>query len=294
MEVVSDKGKGVVIKEIMEDDEVNEANPYHGDDEVEENAELFAELDDLLERLPFLNDELKENVDRIPVVLKGANVFYKNGINPSYYSITFSLADNVPKHGGIFGDCEMTLKDFLHFLGNRSAYFSARPTDVPMSVSSPAGSAANVPDEDLEMAVAALVANNTVGAEFVLPSAGRCWRGVVARPVGSPRRAIAPSSDVDSKSIEKARSSHDALCNLSYPDVQCRLDGLTLTELTNFHDMEAVRFLMSNNLLTREAHALSTEDKAMLAGRSQALREVASSGIGVELVDMKDFDLNVE
>ncbi|GJR36397.1 hypothetical protein Tco_1212081 [Tanacetum coccineum] len=35
-------------------------NPYHGDDEVEENEELFAELDDLLEHLPFLNNELKK------------------------------------------------------------------------------------------------------------------------------------------------------------------------------------------------------------------------------------------
>ncbi|GJX11348.1 hypothetical protein Tco_0201207 [Tanacetum coccineum] len=39
----------------------------------------------------------------------------------------------------------------------------------------------------------------------------------------------------------------------------------------------------SINMLTRE-----------LGKRSQALREVASSGIGVELVDMKDFDPNVE
>ncbi|GJZ56692.1 hypothetical protein Tco_0862144 [Tanacetum coccineum] len=31
-------------------------------DEAEENAELFAELDDLLKHFPFLNDELKENV----------------------------------------------------------------------------------------------------------------------------------------------------------------------------------------------------------------------------------------
>ncbi|GJW01312.1 hypothetical protein Tco_1556563 [Tanacetum coccineum] len=37
-------------------------DPYHGDDEAEENAELFAKLDDLLEQLPFLNDELKENM----------------------------------------------------------------------------------------------------------------------------------------------------------------------------------------------------------------------------------------
>ncbi|GJV17446.1 hypothetical protein Tco_1362769 [Tanacetum coccineum] len=37
-------------------------DPYDGDDEAEVNAELFAELDDLLECLPFLNDKLKENV----------------------------------------------------------------------------------------------------------------------------------------------------------------------------------------------------------------------------------------
>ncbi|GKG34263.1 hypothetical protein Tco_0436959, partial [Tanacetum coccineum] len=77
---------------------------------------------------------------------------------------------------------EMTLKDFLHFLGNCSASFSARPADVPTLVGSPA-----------------LVANNAVGAEVVPPSAGRRWRGVVARPVGSPWRVIAPSLDVDSK-----------------------------------------------------------------------------------------------
>nr|GFD13434.1 hypothetical protein [Tanacetum cinerariifolium] len=31
-------------------------------DEAKETTKLFAELDDLLKRLPFLNDELKENV----------------------------------------------------------------------------------------------------------------------------------------------------------------------------------------------------------------------------------------
>nr|GEZ36230.1 hypothetical protein [Tanacetum cinerariifolium] len=64
---------------------------------------------------------------------------------------------------------QMTLKDFLHFLGNCSASFSARPVDVPMSVGSPAS-----------------VANNAVGTEVVPPAAGRRWRDVVARPFGSP------------------------------------------------------------------------------------------------------------
>ncbi|GJS42304.1 hypothetical protein Tco_0567347 [Tanacetum coccineum] len=93
----------------------------------------------------------------------------------------------------------MTLKDFLHFPGIRSACFSARPANVPMSVGSPAGSAANVPAEELEMAVADPVAKNAVGAEVVPPSAGRLRRGEAARPVGSPWRVIAPSSDVDLK-----------------------------------------------------------------------------------------------
>ncbi|GJR73475.1 hypothetical protein Tco_0085840 [Tanacetum coccineum] len=48
-------------------------------------------------------------------------------------------------------DVEMTLKEL----------------EIPMSVGSLAGSAANVPDEELEMAVAGLVANNVVGAKVV-------------------------------------------------------------------------------------------------------------------------------
>nr|GEX65800.1 hypothetical protein [Tanacetum cinerariifolium] len=236
----------------------------------------------------------------------------------------------------------MTLKDFLHFLGNRSASFSARPANVPMSVGSPTDSVANVPDEELEMVVAAPVANNVVGAEVVPPSAGRPCKTLF----GSLASTEDPGdSDPFLPGIEEARSSRDALCNLSYLDFQRRLDVLTLTELTKFHDEAAVRFVMSNNLLTREAQALSTEvfrlrgefealkdkldlanqertslgrdffphavemllssdhlsssladlqEKAMLVGRSQALREMASSGISVELVDMKDFDPNAE
>nr|GEU97051.1 putative reverse transcriptase domain-containing protein [Tanacetum cinerariifolium] len=328
-------------------------DPYHKDDEAEETTKLFAELDDLLKRLPFLNDELKENVvgvdapvvaieeqleriehvvdeeierprkwkrknenenasanDRIPVVLKGANVFDKNGIHPSYYSITFSLADNVPKQG------EMTLKDFLYFPGNRSASFSSRPVEVSMSVGSHAGSAANIPDEELEMALAA--------------------PGVVSRPIGSPRRVIASSLDVDSKGkrvtfpnfvgspsfkkrkhvvldegpsspnfvpgiapfveacktlfgslastedpgdndpfllgIKEARSSRDSLYSLLYPDVQSRLEGLTLIEVTNFHDVAAVRFFMSINLLTHEAQALFAK-VFRLRGEVEALKD---------------------
>ncbi|GKD48676.1 hypothetical protein Tco_1277652 [Tanacetum coccineum] len=124
--------------------------------------------------------------------------------------------------------------------------------------------------------------------------------------------------------IEEARSSRDALCNLSYPDVQRRLDGLTLTELTNFHDVAAMRLRGEVEALKDKLDLANQErtslvrdffphvverllfsdhlsyaladlwEKAMLVGRSQALREVASSGISVELMYMKDFDPNAE
>nr|GEY14847.1 transposase, MuDR, MULE transposase domain protein [Tanacetum cinerariifolium] len=76
MEVVLGTGKGVVIEEVMEDDEVKEASetgnsddllqkedlvnyqqgPHHGEDEAKENAELFNDQDHLLEHVPFLKE----------------------------------------------------------------------------------------------------------------------------------------------------------------------------------------------------------------------------------------------
>ncbi|GKD99135.1 hypothetical protein Tco_1383032, partial [Tanacetum coccineum] len=37
--------------------------------------------------------------------LRRAKAFDKKGIDPTDYCIRFKLADNVAKHGGIFGDC---------------------------------------------------------------------------------------------------------------------------------------------------------------------------------------------
>ncbi|GJR48639.1 hypothetical protein Tco_1316742 [Tanacetum coccineum] len=61
--------------------------------------------------------------------------------------------------------------------------------EIPMSVCSLASSAANVPDEELEMDVASLVANNVIGGEVVPFSMGR---GVLSRTVAQ-RTAIPPS-----------------------------------------------------------------------------------------------------
>ncbi|GKA26466.1 hypothetical protein Tco_0712575 [Tanacetum coccineum] len=59
MEVVFGKGKGVLIEEIMDDDEVKEASETgNKDDEAEENAELFDEVDHLLEHVPFIKETM--------------------------------------------------------------------------------------------------------------------------------------------------------------------------------------------------------------------------------------------
>ncbi|GJZ81967.1 hypothetical protein Tco_0646961 [Tanacetum coccineum] len=71
--------------------------------------------------------------DRIPSVLKGANVFYKNGIHPSYYSITFSLANNVPKHGGIFGDCGVWVSINLYRLAHGVSSDVDDPVDFALA-----------------------------------------------------------------------------------------------------------------------------------------------------------------
>ncbi|GKD28247.1 hypothetical protein Tco_1239025 [Tanacetum coccineum] len=43
--------------------------------------------------------------ERLPVILVGAKVFDKKGIDPTDYCIQFKLTNSVPKQGGIFSDC---------------------------------------------------------------------------------------------------------------------------------------------------------------------------------------------
>ncbi|GKB35032.1 hypothetical protein Tco_0879974 [Tanacetum coccineum] len=249
----------------------------------------------------------------------------------------------------------MTFKDFLHFPGNRLAFFSARLIDVPMSVGSPAGSAANIPGDELEMVVAGPVANNAIGAKAVPPSTGRRWRDVdsKAKRVSFPNSAGSPSfkeknhvvldkgpsspksvpdfapsdeayntlfgslastedprdSDPFLPGIKEAHSSCDALYNLSYPDAlsaevfRLRGEVESLKDKVDLANQErsslvrdffphAVERLLSCDHLSFAL--VDIQEKVMLVGRSQTLREVASLGIGLELEDMKDFDPNVE
>ncbi|GJX53458.1 hypothetical protein Tco_1098167 [Tanacetum coccineum] len=64
------------------------------------------------------------------------------------------------------------------------------------------------------------------------------------------------------------------------------------TSLVRDFFSHAVERLLSSDHLS--SALVDLQEKAMLVGKSQALMEVASSGISVELVDMKDFDPNAE
>nr|GEW13460.1 F-box domain-containing protein [Tanacetum cinerariifolium] len=52
------------------------------------------------------------------VVLERANIFQKNGIDPSKYTITFRLDDNVPKQEGVFGDYDVWVYILLYRLAH--------------------------------------------------------------------------------------------------------------------------------------------------------------------------------
>ncbi|GJW85592.1 hypothetical protein Tco_0158737 [Tanacetum coccineum] len=71
--------------------------------------------------------------ERLSVILEGAKVFAKKGIHPSDYSINFKLADNVPKQGGIFGDCGVWVCVFLYRLAHGLSLDVEDPVNVALA-----------------------------------------------------------------------------------------------------------------------------------------------------------------
>ncbi|GJU05467.1 phospholipase-like protein [Tanacetum coccineum] len=71
--------------------------------------------------------------ERLPVILEGAKVFDKKGIHPSDYTISFKLADNVPKQGGIYGDCGVWVCIFLYRLAHGLSLDVEDPIDVALA-----------------------------------------------------------------------------------------------------------------------------------------------------------------
>ncbi|GJV61429.1 phospholipase-like protein [Tanacetum coccineum] len=56
--------------------------------------------------------------EKFPKVLELCNVFDKKCIDPNTYRITFTIADSVPKQGGVFGDCGVWVCIFLYRLAH--------------------------------------------------------------------------------------------------------------------------------------------------------------------------------
>lgn len=53
---------------------------------------------------------------KLPEILEQTDVFGSKGINPLEYSIKFKNEHNIPKQGGIFGDCGVFVCFFLYRL----------------------------------------------------------------------------------------------------------------------------------------------------------------------------------
>ncbi|GJZ46477.1 phospholipase-like protein [Tanacetum coccineum] len=72
--------------------------------------------------------------ERLPVILEGAKVFDKKGIHPSDYTISFKLADNVPKQGDVedLVDVALAYREKMHenyviFEVNHDGVFNLHP-----------------------------------------------------------------------------------------------------------------------------------------------------------------------
>ncbi|GJZ32439.1 hypothetical protein Tco_0577875 [Tanacetum coccineum] len=55
---------------------------------------------------------------KLPVVLQETSVFVRKGIYPTHYNIKFRHAQNVPKQGGVFGNCGIFVCLFLYRLAH--------------------------------------------------------------------------------------------------------------------------------------------------------------------------------
>nr|GEU70692.1 hypothetical protein [Tanacetum cinerariifolium] len=91
---------------------------------------------------------------------------------------------------------------------------------------------------------------------------------------------------------DEAWFSHDVLSGLLHLNTQRRLDGLSLNELANFHDVSALKFMMSSNMLNREARSLSAEvlrlrDEVVTLKNQQANYAIVISMVEAKLLGVE-------
>ncbi|GJY47356.1 hypothetical protein Tco_0436419 [Tanacetum coccineum] len=134
----------------------------------------------------------------------------------------------------------------LYLVGGRSVTIAIVPDSVPLFVKIPDIPVVNFSDEDIEMQVAGS-AGDDVERKRPEPSGGSD-----PSPIFMGRRTRFLGYD-------KAQVSHDLLNGPPYLETQRHLDGLSLNELVNFHDVPALKLVMSSNMFNREARSLSVE-----------------------------------
>nr|GEX40735.1 hypothetical protein [Tanacetum cinerariifolium] len=176
---------------------------------------------------------------------------------------------------------EMTLRDFLHFPVNRPITISVVPTSIALSEGSP-----NRPDVGASkghaggvgvriLGVVAHAASQTVmysaafaGSSFKVKEDMRHSKFMGPLATYKEDEVLDPFVSGDTEAVE----SHSLLSSLEYLDFQRRLDGLSPIKSANFHDVSALKLMMSGVMLNTK----SEEAPALLAGKTESLTPVTS------------------
>nr|GEX00668.1 hypothetical protein [Tanacetum cinerariifolium] len=150
------------------------------------------------------------------------------------------------------------------------------PIDTHMSVSSPANHAIDLSNGIFRAAVVEPVIMDVSNDEEVSRLRGEAV--TLRNQQFDPTRVISKlASD-----LEKAKNNLQDLDSLNELAKKVIEDDLDLLHARS-QRFEEMRLF-----------TLPRREKAMLVGRSQALKEMASLGVGLELEDMKDFDPNAK
>ncbi|GJR32808.1 hypothetical protein Tco_1109040 [Tanacetum coccineum] len=152
----------------------------------------------------------------------------------------------------IVGGHEMTLRDFLQYLRNHLIPVAAVPLSVAVSRRNSDDPPIEASERDME---AHLSLHGT--ASVVTPI------GLSSKEFISPLATSEENSDSDSflPGDDAVHEDRDVLSKLDHHEVQRWLDGLSVVELANFHDVSALKFgeqsVSSTTIAQLEAELLS-------------------------------------
>ncbi|GKB23962.1 hypothetical protein Tco_0863363 [Tanacetum coccineum] len=212
---------------------------------------------------------------------------FSHGLEPILYLVGLTYSwERSPIHLTILVDGHgMTLRDFFHFPRNRSVTIVVVSDSVPLSIGSPDVPAINLLDIDIKIQV-----SGSVDADVDLPSARK--EVMVSPSCGSKGKGLSPQV-VGVLPLYSWGGALDFLPGrlILSCQTQRRLDGLSLSKLANFHDVFALKFMMSSHMLNKEVRSLSVE---VLRIRNEivALRNKrADSPIVISMLEAKLLDV---